>query len=94
MNIGQAIKILRRKRNMTQGDLASRIGMSVNAVSSWEVGKSNPPKESIKLICDAFHVPVSYLLLSTVEEKDFPENKRLLYRVLLETLKNELLSKA
>lgn len=93
MNIGQAIKILRRKRNMTQGDLASRIGMSVNAVSSWELGKSNPPKDSIKLICDAFHVPVSYLMLSTVEEKDFPENKRLLYRVLLESLKNELLEK-
>lgn len=93
MDIGQAIKILRRKRNMTQGDLASRIGMSVNAVSSWELGKSNPPKDSIKLICDAFHVPVSYLMLSTVEEKDFPENKRLLYRVLLESLKNELLGK-
>ena len=53
--------------------------MSVNAISLWELGKSNPPKESIKLICDAFHVPVSYFMLSTVEEKDIPENKRMLY---------------
>lgn len=93
MNIGQAIRTLRQKQNMTQGELATRVGMSVNAISLWELGKSNPPKESIKLICDAFHVPVSYLMLSTVEEKDIPENKRVLYRVLLEPLKNELLEK-
>ena len=91
MDIGQAIRELRQKQNMTQSELAARVGMSVNAVSSWELGKSNPPKESVKLICDAFHVPVSYLMLSTVEEKDIPENKRVLYRALLEPLKNELL---
>ena len=79
MNIGQAIRTLRQKQNMTQGELATRVGMSVNAISLWELGKSNPPKESIKLICDAFHVPVSYFMLSTVEEKDIPENKRMLY---------------
>lgn len=91
MDIGQAIRVLRQKQNMTQSELAARVGMSVNAVSLWELGKSNPPKESVKLICDAFHVPVSYLMLSTVEEKDIPENKRVLYRALLEPLKNELL---
>lgn len=78
---------------MTQGGLAARVGMSVNAVSSWELGKSFPPKESIRLICDAFEVPVSYLMLSTVEEEDVPEDKRVLCRVLLEPLKEELLKK-
>nr|DAN97213.1 MAG TPA: helix-turn-helix domain protein [Caudoviricetes sp.] len=93
MNIGQAIRALRQKRNMTQSKLAAHVGMSVNAISSWELGKSNPPKESVALICDAFHVPVSYLMLSTIEEKDIPEDKRVLYRALLEPLKNELLNR-
>lgn len=93
MNIGQAIRTLRQKQNMTQSELAARVGMSVNAVSLWELGKSFPPKESIRLICDAFEVPVSYLMLSTVEEEDVPEDKRVLYRVLLEPLKEELLKK-
>lgn len=92
MNIGQAIRALRQKRNMTQSKLAAHVGMSVNAISSWELGKSNPPKESVALICDAFHVPVSFLMLSTIEEKDIPEDKRVLYRALLEPLKNELLN--
>ena len=93
MNIGQAIRALRLNRNMTQSKLAAHVGMSVNAISSWELGKSNPPKESVALICDAFHVPVSYLMLSTIEEKDIPEDKRVLYRALLEPLKNELLNR-
>lgn len=93
MDIGQAIRALRQKRNMTQSKLAAHVGMSVNAISSWELGKSNPPKESVALICDAFHVPVSYLMLSTIEEKDIPEDKRVLYRALLEPLKNELLNR-
>lgn len=93
MNIGQAIRTLRKKLNMTQGELAAYMGMSVNAVSSWELGKSFPPKNSIKLICDAFGVPVSYLMLTTVEEMDIPEDKRVLYRTLLEPLKDELLKR-
>lgn len=93
MNIGQAIRALRQKRNMTQSKLAAHVGMSVNAISSWELGKSYPPKESVASICDAFHVPVSYLMLSTIEEKDIPEDKRVLYRALLEPLKNELLNR-
>ncbi len=93
MNIGRAIKTLRQKQNMTQVDLAMRIGISVNAVSSWELGKSFPPKNSIRLICNAFGIPVSYLMLYTVEEMDIPEDKRVLYRALLEPLKDELLKR-
>lgn len=93
MNIGQAIKTLRQKRNMTQGDLASRIGMSVNAVSSWELGKTFPPKESIHLVCEAFDIPESYLMLACLEEKDVPEEKRAVYRALVDPLKKILLEK-
>lgn len=93
MNIGQAIRTLRQKQNMTQEELAERVGMSVNAVSTWELDKAFPPKQSIKRICEAFGVPQSYFLLSTIEENDLPEEKRVLYRALLEPLRNELLEK-
>ena len=93
MNIGKAIRTLRQKQNMTQEELAERIGMSVNSVSTWELNKVFPPKESIKRICEALGVPQSYFLLSTIEEKDIPEEKRVLYRASLEPLRNELLEK-
>lgn len=93
MDFGQAIKTLRLKQNMTQRELAVRIGMSVNAVSSLETGKAYPPKGTMERLCEAFGIPQSYLLLSSIEETDIPEEKRVLYRALLEPLRNELLKK-
>lgn len=92
MNIGQAIKELRFKKNMTQAALAERIGMSVNAISSWELGKTFPPNDNIKRLCEAFEVPQSYLLAASIEEEDVPEDKRVLYRAMLEPFRNELLT--
>lgn len=91
VDFGQAIRVLRLKRNMTQRELAELLGMSVNAVSSLETGKSFPPKNTMKRLCKAFGIPQSYLLLSSIEEDDIPEGKRVLYRALLEPLRNELL---
>lgn len=91
MDIGQAIKKLRVERGMSQEQLADSIGMSVNAVSTWENGKNIPPKSNIEKLCRAFGIPVSYMLMAAIEEQDIPEEKRVLYRALLEPLRNELL---
>ena len=39
---GATIKMLRERQNMTQSDLAERIGVSNKAVSKWETGKGLP----------------------------------------------------
>ena len=93
MDIGQAIKELRTKRDMTQEQLAASVGMTTNAISMWELGKRIPPKESIERLCRAFGIPVSYMLMAAIEEKDIPEEKRVLFRALLKPLRNELLEK-
>lgn len=91
MDIGEAIKTLRTKQGMTQGQLAERCFVSVNAVSAWETGKSYPPKGTMKRICVALGIPTSYLLLASIEEEDVPEEKRALYKALLEPFRRELL---
>ena len=91
MNLGQAIKKLRTDRQMTQDQLSNSIGVSVNAISQWELGKSMPQKTTIEKLCRAFGIPVSYMLMAAIEEQYIPEEKRVLYRALLEPLKNELL---
>lgn len=91
MDIGQAIKTMRIKQNMTQAQLAELCGMSVNAVSMLELGKRFPPKRTVEKLCEAFGVPVSYLMLAGIEKKDIPEEKRVLYRALVEPLRDELL---
>lgn len=91
MDLGQAIRNLRIKQQMTQAELAERVDMSINAVSQIELSKTIPPKATVERFCRAFGIPVSYMLLATIEEQDVPEEKRVLYRALLEPLRNELL---
>ena len=91
MDIGQAIRTMRIKQGMTQSRLAELCGMSFQAISNYETGKALPPKSIIELMCKVFGVPTSYLLMASIEEGDFPEEKRVLYRALLEPLRNELL---
>ena len=93
MDIGQAIKTLRQEHGMTQTQFADRCGMSLTAVSNLETGKAYPPKKTIGKICEVFEIPTSYFLLASIEEEDIPEQKRVLYRALLEPLRNELLQK-
>ena len=40
--VGERIAALRRKENMTQADLADKLGISFQAVSSWERGATMP----------------------------------------------------
>ena len=81
------------KQGMTQEQLAAKCGMSTNAISSLETGKAYPPKATVEKLCRAFGIPVSYMLMAAIEEQDIPEEKRVLYRALLEPLRNELLEK-
>lgn len=93
MDIGQAIKNLRLKMGLTQVQLAERCGFSDQGISNIELGKALPPKSTVEKLCQVFGVPTSYLLMASIEEEDFPEEKRVLYRALLEPLRNELLDK-
>ncbi len=92
MTTGQAIKTLRQSQGLTQAQLAEQCGMSGNAICSLETDKVYPQKGTIERICLALGVPQSYFLLASIDESDFPEEKRVLYRALLEPLRKELLN--
>lgn len=91
MDIGKTIKVIRQKQDMTQGQLAERCNMSTTAICDLETGKSWPSRGTVERLCQAFGIPVSYILVASIEESDFPESKRVLYRALLEPLRNILL---
>ena len=49
--IGQKIKDLRKKADMTQDRLADYLGVSSQAVSKWEVGQASPDLALIAPLC-------------------------------------------
>jgi transcriptional regulator with XRE-family HTH domain len=52
---------LRKKANMTQAELADRLGFTDKAVSKWERGLSLPDAPTLKELADLFGVDVDYL---------------------------------
>jgi transcriptional regulator with XRE-family HTH domain len=86
MNIGEAIKEMRTDRGLSQKELAKRAGISATAVCNIEKGHSFPSKETIKAICDAIGIPVSWLLFSSITEEDVPEEKRAIFNALREPM--------
>jgi len=48
------IKILRKNNNMTQMDLAEKLGVTKQSISSWEIGSSKPSMYNIHQIDSIF----------------------------------------
>ena len=69
MNLGEKIKELRLKNNMTQDDLASKCYVTRNAVSKWENDKGYPNIESIKLLCKCFNITIDELLSDEINDE-------------------------
>lgn len=91
MDLGNAIKTLRKQKKITQKQLAELSEISTNALCSIEKGQSFPSKATISKICSSLKIPESYLLLFSITEDDIPEDKRVLYRALVEPLKEGLI---
>ncbi|WP_064966473.1 helix-turn-helix domain-containing protein [Tenacibaculum ovolyticum] len=91
MEIGTAIKQLRKQRNLTQKELAKRCDVSVNALSQIEVNASFPQKSTISKICNALDYPVSYLLFFSITEDDIPEEKKVVFNSLNSAIKSVLI---
>lgn len=62
VNYMNNIRYLRQKNNLTQVELAARMGVKQNTLSAWETGSSNPELRSAVRLADFFEVSLDYLL--------------------------------
>lgn len=62
MLIGDKIRELRAKKDISQQDLAKAIGVSDQAVSAWENNKKQPRMGAVEKLATYFNVPKSYLI--------------------------------
>lgn len=91
MNIGNAIKEIRKRKGILQKDLAGKVGISVNALCLIENEKTFPSMANINKICEALGVAQSVLMFFSISEEDIPEHKRELFHTLAEPLKDNIL---
>ena len=62
MEIGANIKRLRESHNMTQEQLAEKLDVSFQAVSSWERDEYLPETSKLMKLAEALNVSVSAIL--------------------------------
>jgi transcriptional regulator with XRE-family HTH domain len=67
--LGQRIIELRKKKNLSQTDLAKIVGLSYAQIGRYETKGSQPPAEALKKIADALDTTVDYLINGDSDEK-------------------------
>ncbi len=60
--IGKFIAKKRKEQNLTQEQLAERLGVSNKTVSKWETGKCMPDYAVVKSLCKELKISVSELM--------------------------------
>lgn len=80
MELNEKIQELRKKRGLTQEELAEVLFVSRTAVSKWESGRGYPNIESLKAIAKFFGVTIDELLsgdeLLTIAEEDTRQKEK------------------
>ncbi|SEE66443.1 Transcriptional regulator, contains XRE-family HTH domain [Tenacibaculum sp. MAR_2010_89] len=91
MELGTAIKKLRKEKNINQKLLAEKCNISVNALCNIEKNISFPQKRTIDSICEALSIPLSYLLFFSITEDDIPNESKVAFSSLNNAVKAVLL---
>ena len=63
MEFNNKLYNLRKQKGLFQEELASRLNVSRQTVSKWEVGESTPDMEKLAAISELFEVSLDELVL-------------------------------
>lgn len=56
MNLGKKIAELRKKNNLSQEELAEKVGVARQTISKWEIGDTTPDINQVKIISKIFNI--------------------------------------
>lgn len=68
MTFGEKLRESRKTSNLTQKQLADKIGAKHNSVSDWENDKNKPDPDTIELLCGILGISPNYLLNSNSDD--------------------------
>lgn len=88
MNLGVAIRSVRRQLGITQQELAERSGISQTSLSQIENSVKRPSNKTIQSICTVMEIPEAVLYILAMQDTDVPTNKKNVYDMLFPSIKN------
>jgi len=69
MATGKLIALKRKEKNLTQEQLAGKLGVSNKTISKWETGKCMPDYSVVKNLCEELDITVAELVDGECAEK-------------------------
>lgn len=66
---GKFIAQKRKEKNLTQEQLAEKLGVSNKTISKWETGKCMPDYAIVKSLCEELEITVAELMDGEVNEE-------------------------
>ena len=67
---GKFIALKRKQKNLTQEQLAEKLGVSNKTISKWETGKCMPDYCIVKSLCEELEVTVAELMDGEISEEN------------------------
>lgn len=95
MDVGKALRDIRRSRELTQIKAASKAKITQTYLSQIESNQKNPSNDVLEKLSKVYKVPVAIFYFKAMDESDVLKSKLKMYRTLkptTDTLINELLS--
>lgn len=72
---GENLQFYRKRKNMTQEQLADQLEVSRQTVSKWEAGASYPEMEKILQLCDVFSCSMDTLMRENASEQEVEDTQ-------------------
>jgi len=82
MNIGKAVKTVRKNKGLNQKQFCELVGITQSYLSGIENNKKKPSTEVLEKIADKVGITLAVLFWFTVEEKDVDPNKAEMFKLL------------
>ena len=73
--IGKFISECRKKKNMTQSELAEKLGVSDRSIGNWENGRNMPDLSLFKPLCDELGISINELISGEKIKKEKYQEK-------------------
>ena len=88
MNIGLAIRSIRKKLGISQFELAEKCDISQTSLSQIESGIKRPSPRTLKKVCESLSVPESVIYIVAMQHDDIPSSKKNIYQVVYPFIRN------
>lgn len=83
MSFADNLQLIRKEKQLSQEELAERIGVSRQAISKWEQGGGYPETEKLLVLSKELNVSLDYLMLG--ETSTLENNKSISNNIIVPT---------